>query len=144
MRGFIAGKLRGPEADELVQGVGNRSGGPGQHLADLVRGEGRAGELAQGLRDQAAESPAPGGRGSPPPGAALPAGMVKGGRGAWGGRKADRANGYQMCSKLTTASERWPRLESPEGKPSAGNHSLLIGWTAAGPGCGIVETVGWS
>jgi hypothetical protein len=44
---LVGGQLGDPEADELVQGVGDRAGGPGQYLADLVRGEDRAGELAQ-------------------------------------------------------------------------------------------------
>jgi hypothetical protein len=54
-------RLRGAEADELVEGVGDRAGRVGEHLADLVRGEGGAEELAQVLLDQVAQRPGPGG-----------------------------------------------------------------------------------
>ena len=49
--GLVGGQLGGAEADELVQGVGDRAGRPGEHLADLVRGEGRVGERTQVLLD---------------------------------------------------------------------------------------------
>jgi hypothetical protein len=52
-----------PRAGELVQGIGDRAGRPGEHLADLVRGEGRVRELAQVRLDQVAQPAGPGDRG---------------------------------------------------------------------------------
>jgi hypothetical protein len=43
--GLVGGHLGDAEDDELVQGVGDRAGGPGQYLADLVRGEAGAGNV---------------------------------------------------------------------------------------------------
>jgi hypothetical protein len=58
--GACAAHLRGAEGDQLVQGVGDRAGGAGEYLADLVRGEGGAGELAQVGFDQLAQRAGPG------------------------------------------------------------------------------------
>ena len=69
--GLVGDHLRDAEADELVQGVGDRAGRPGEHLADLVRGEGGAGELAQVVLDQVAQRAGPGGGGAPAAGGGL-------------------------------------------------------------------------
>jgi hypothetical protein len=58
--GLVGDHLRDTEGGELVQGVGDCAGRPGERLADLVRGEGRVGELAQVLLDQVAERAGPG------------------------------------------------------------------------------------
>ena len=88
--GLVGDHLRDTEADELVQGVGDRAGRPGEDLADLVGGEGRAGELAQVLLDQVAQRPGPGRGGAPAAGGGLKdppslggqvAGGVQGGEG---------------------------------------------------------------
>ena len=63
--GLVGDHLRDTEADQLVQGVGDRAGRAGEHLADLVRGEGGVGERAQVLLDQVAQRAGPG-RGSVP------------------------------------------------------------------------------
>ena len=84
MRGLSVTICGDSEADELVQGVGDRAGRPGEHLADLVRGEGRVGELAQVLLDQVAQRAGPGRGGAPAAGGGLDhppplGGMVPGG-----------------------------------------------------------------
>lgn len=68
---LAGGHLRGAEADKLAQGAGDRAGRPGEHLADLVRGEGRVRELAQVLLDQVTERAGPGRRGAPTAGGGL-------------------------------------------------------------------------
>lgn len=50
---LVGDHLRGLEAYELVQGVGDRAGRPGERFADLVEREGGAGELAQMVLDPA-------------------------------------------------------------------------------------------
>jgi hypothetical protein len=40
-----SGQHRNAGADQLVHGIGDRAGGPGQHLPDLVRREARAGNF---------------------------------------------------------------------------------------------------
>ena len=62
---LVGDHLRDSEADELVQGVGDRPGRPGEDLADLVGCEGGAGELAQVLLDQVAQRSGPGRGGAP-------------------------------------------------------------------------------
>ena len=68
---LVGDHLRDPEADQLVQGVGDRAGRPGEYLADLVRGEGRLRELAQVLLDQVAQRAGPGRGGAPAAGGGL-------------------------------------------------------------------------
>jgi hypothetical protein len=89
--GLVGDHLRDPEADQLVQGVGDRPGRPGEYLADLVRAEGRLRELAQVLLNQVAQRPGPGRGGAaaaggglqypPPAGGLLPGGVQGGQRG---------------------------------------------------------------
>ena len=88
--GLVSGQFGGAEGGELVQGVGDRAGRPGERLADLVRGEGGVGERAQVLLDQVAQCAGPGGRGAPaagggfdhpPPLGGLVPGGVQGGQG---------------------------------------------------------------
>ena len=69
--GLVGDHLRDAEAGQLVQGVGDRACRPGQHLADLVRGEGGVGELAQVLLDQVAQRAGPGRGGAPAAGGGL-------------------------------------------------------------------------
>ena len=82
--GLVGDHLRDTEADQLVQGVGDRAGRPGEYLADLVRGEGRLRELAQVLLDQVAQRAGPGRGGAPAAGGGLDRPPALGGQVAGG------------------------------------------------------------
>ena len=101
--GLVGDHLRDAEAGQLVQGVGDRAGRPGEHLADLVRGEGGAGELAQVLLDQVAQRPGPGGGGAPAAGGGLDRPPPLGGlvpRGLQGGQGGGQVPGREGLAGL--------------------------------------------
>jgi hypothetical protein len=138
---LVGGQLGGPEADELVQGVGDRARGPGQYLADLVWGEAAVRELAQVLLDQVAEPAGLGRRGAPAAGGGLQYPPPLGGlvpRGVQGGLQVPGCEGLPgLVGGLGD------RQDVPGGLGGDGRVRVLRGAGFRFPACGGAVSGGW-